>query len=42
MMVAVNKKLSYFARYRDNNKYLLVINDNIGVMYIYNFDFDII
>ena len=35
-MAAINKKLSYFARYEIIIKYLLIINDNMGVVYIYN------
>ena len=34
-MAAINKKLSYFARYRDNNKVSACKkNDNIGAVYI--------
>ena len=34
-MAAINKKLSYFASCIDILKYLLVIDDNIGVVYIF-------
>ena len=33
-MAAINKKLSYFACYRDNNKISACDNDNIGIIYI--------